>query len=79
MNGQTFKDWLEEILPLLKDNAIVVMDNAPYHSVKFDKIPNLSWKKADIINWILSKDEGVDITNKAKNDLMNIVKRLKPK
>lgn len=79
MNGQTFKEWFEEILPLLKDNAVVVMDNAPYHSVKSEKVPNMSWKKADIVNWILLKDEEIDITNKAKNDLIEIVKRLKPK
>jgi len=79
MNGQTFKEWFEEILPLLKDNAVVVMDNAPYHSVKSEKVPNMSWKKADIVNWILLKDEEIDITNKAKSDLIEIVKRLKPK
>lgn len=79
MNGQTFRDWFVEILPLLKENAVVVMDNAPYHSVKSEKIPNMSWKKADIVNWILSKQEDVDATNKVKNDLMEIVKRLKPK
>ncbi|XP_060875351.1 uncharacterized protein LOC132948737 [Metopolophium dirhodum] len=80
MNGQTFKEWFEEILPLLKDNAVVVMDNAPYHSVKSEKVPNMTpRKKADIVNWILLKDEEIDITNKAKSDLIEIVKRLKPK
>jgi len=42
MNGQIFKEWFEEILPLLKDNAVVVMDNAPYHSVNSEKVPNMS-------------------------------------
>lgn len=34
MNGDSFHDWLEGVLPKLKDNAIIIMDNAPYHSVK---------------------------------------------
>lgn len=79
MNGQTFKEWFEDILPLLKDNAVVVMDNAPYHSVKSEKVPTMSWKKADIVNWIISKNEEVDTTKMVKNDLMELVKRLKPK
>ncbi|KAL4104225.1 hypothetical protein QTP88_019534 [Uroleucon formosanum] len=57
MNGQTFKEWFEEILLLLKDSAVVVMDNAPYHSVKSERIPTMSWKKADIVNWIQFKGE----------------------
>lgn len=79
MNGQTFKEWFEEILPLLKDNAVVVIDNAPYHSVKSERIPTMSWKKADIVNWIQSKGEEADPSNMIKSDLMDIVRRLKPK
>lgn len=36
MNGSTFFEWFVKILPLLKDNAVIVMDNASYHSVKKD-------------------------------------------
>lgn len=32
MNGDTFLEWFEKILPLLEENVIIVMDNAPYHS-----------------------------------------------
>lgn len=49
MNGQTFCEWMENILLRLKDNCVIVMDNAPYHSVKLDKAPTVSTKKADII------------------------------
>lgn len=31
------------------------MDNAPYHSVKTDTIPNMSWKKQKIIEWLENK------------------------
>jgi len=29
MNGDSFRDWFEGVLPRLKDNAVIVMDNAP--------------------------------------------------
>lgn len=35
---QTLQEWFEEILPLLEDNAVIVLDNAPYHSVKKKKL-----------------------------------------
>lgn len=52
MNGSTFFEWFAKILPLLKENAVIVMDNAAYHSVKKDRIPVMSWKKQEIINWL---------------------------
>ncbi|CAI6373406.1 unnamed protein product [Macrosiphum euphorbiae] len=36
-----------------------VMDNAAYHSVKKDRIPVMSWKKQEIINWLESKGENI--------------------
>lgn len=79
MSGQTFQEWFEEILPLLKDNAVIVLDNAPYHSVKKEKTPTMAWKKADIVEWLVSKGEEIDPTQFVKNDLMEIVQRLKPR
>lgn len=40
MNGDTFKEWFANILPYLDCNSIIVLDNAPYHSVNLEKIPN---------------------------------------
>ncbi|KAE9543745.1 hypothetical protein AGLY_002141 [Aphis glycines] len=76
MNGDTFYEWFVRILPLLKENAIIVMDNASYHSVKKCQIPNKSWKKQKIIDWIESKGEIVTHPI-CKNDLMKEVRRLK--
>jgi len=36
------------------------MDNAPYHSVKKEKIPNTTTKKVDIIKWLQEKGEIID-------------------
>ncbi|XP_015365184.1 PREDICTED: uncharacterized protein LOC107162689 [Diuraphis noxia] len=77
MNGQTFYDWMENILPQLRDNCVIVMDNAPYHSVKKDKSPTSSTRKADIIKWLEDKGEVVDYTMVIP-ELLEIVKRIKP-
>ncbi|CAI6374565.1 unnamed protein product [Macrosiphum euphorbiae] len=76
MNGDTFYEWFVKTLPLLKPNAIIVMDNASYHSVKKQKIPVRSWKKQAIIDWLESK--GVIVTHPiVKNDLMKKVYKIK--
>ncbi|KAF0749684.1 DDE 3 domain-containing protein, partial [Aphis craccivora] len=77
MNGDSFRDWLEGVLPKLKDNAVIVMDNAPYHSVKIEKCPTTNWRKADIIAWLQSKGEQVDNTMLVV-ELLDLVKKLKP-
>lgn len=51
---------MESVLPRLKDNAIIVMDNTPYHFVKLDKAPICATKKADIIKWLQYKGEVID-------------------
>lgn len=77
ING--FCDWFEEILSQLKDNSVVVMDNSLYNSIRSEKIPNMGWKKRDIVDWLLSNGKKVDTNNMVKNDLMEIVKQIKPK
>lgn len=59
--------------------AVIVLDNAPYHSVKKEKTPNGNWRKAEIVEWLESKGEEIDPTQQTKNDLLDIVQRLKPK
>lgn len=54
MNSDSFRDWLKGVLPRLKDNAVTVMDNAPYHSVKMEKCLTTNLRKADIIAWLRS-------------------------
>lgn len=57
IHGDTFFEWFKKMLPLLKENAVIVMDNVSYHSVKKDPIPVMSWKKSDIIGWLENKGE----------------------
>ncbi|CAI6376625.1 unnamed protein product [Macrosiphum euphorbiae] len=67
MNGQTFCEWMENILPRLKDNCVIVMDKAPTSSTK----------KADIIQWLEDKGEVVDRTMIVR-ELLSVVKKIKP-
>jgi len=72
----TFFEWFVKILRLLKDNAVIIMDNASYHSVEKDPTPVRSWKKQDIINWMESKGEVV-IQPIVKAVLLERVKKIK--
>ncbi|KAL4091318.1 hypothetical protein QTP88_026021 [Uroleucon formosanum] len=77
MNGDTFREWMEGILPRLKPYSVIVMDNASYHSVKIDKAPTSNAKNADIINWLQDKGEVAD-PSMVIPQLLYMVKRLKP-
>lgn len=77
MNGNVFYNWMENVLPLLKDNCVIVMDNAPYHSMKKEKIPNTSTNKADILKWLQEKGKVID-RPMVITELLDIFKRIKP-
>lgn len=56
MNGDSFESWFKKVLPLLEENAIIVIDNASYHSRKLEKIPTTAWRKEKIKEWLMSKN-----------------------
>jgi len=68
---------MENVLPLLKDNCVSVIDNAPYHSMKKEKIPNTSTRKTYILHWLQEKGEVIDRPMVIAK-LLDIVKRIKP-
>ncbi|KAK9674966.1 hypothetical protein QE152_g40742, partial [Popillia japonica] len=49
------------------------MDNAPYHSVKSEKLPTATWKKDALVNWLLSKGILCDNTQ-LKIELLDLTK-----
>jgi hypothetical protein len=56
MNGENFEHWmLTQLLPNLEEPLIIVMDNAPYHSILLEKPPTQSWRKDEIIAWLQQK------------------------
>lgn len=73
VNSDMFIDWLKGVMPLLKDNSILVMDDAPYHSVKQVQSPTLCWKKKDIEKWLF--DNCISVKEQLnKTCLIDIVK-----
>lgn len=76
MNSQHFEEWLAGILPTLKPNSVLVIDNAPYHTRKIESGPINKWRKGQIIDWLkekniayepkMTKDRLLDIARKEK-------------
>ncbi|CAH2006703.1 unnamed protein product [Acanthoscelides obtectus] len=56
MNGESFEQWFSKILPNLEENAVNVLDNAPYHSRRMEKVPTTASRKVDVQNWLRSKN-----------------------
>lgn len=56
MTGEVFVNWFKNVLPLLDEKAVIVMDNASYHSTKVEKIPTKNSRKCDITNWLTEKN-----------------------
>ncbi|KAJ8982305.1 hypothetical protein NQ317_001165 [Molorchus minor] len=45
MNSAVFEIWFSFILSSIELGAVVVMDNASYHSQRTEKLPTSAWKK----------------------------------
>ncbi|GBP90526.1 hypothetical protein EVAR_68903_1 [Eumeta japonica] len=71
-----FKEWLKGIFPKLKNNSVLLLDNAPYHLRRLEQILTIEWWKAKIIDWLTSKN--INFEEKIiKAPLLEIVKREK--
>lgn len=78
MNSENFTKWFKnQLLPNIEPNSIIVMDNAPYHSVEINKAPNSNTKKADIQNWLKTNNIAFE-ENMLKAELSSLVKKYKP-
>lgn len=53
MNFDNYEKWVKEkLLPNLPPRSVVVFDNAPYHNVQVETIPNTSDRKDVIKQWL---------------------------
>ncbi|XP_011410263.1 PREDICTED: uncharacterized protein LOC105316780 [Amphimedon queenslandica] len=56
MDHQEFERWFkDQLLPNIPVNSIIAMDNASYHSRRFEPLPTSSWRKGDMISWLVNK------------------------
>ncbi|KAL0861408.1 hypothetical protein ABMA27_008952 [Loxostege sticticalis] len=77
MNAAVFKDWFTtQLLPSLSEPSIIIMDNAPYHSVQVDKAPASNEKKSVHVAWL--ERQGIEANMELmKPELEKLVKKNK--
>jgi transposase len=56
MTADVFEEYFQQMLDLIPTGSVIVLDNAPYHSRLSEKLPTTAWKKADIMEWLRSKN-----------------------
>ena len=80
MTREKFGKWVNyNPLPNLPTNSIIVLDNAPYHTVQEDRCPTMAKKKADIITWMTKHCITVPHDKPVKATLIEICKQHKPR
>ncbi|XP_044596994.1 uncharacterized protein LOC123273625 [Cotesia glomerata] len=53
IDSEMFHKWMiEKLLPNLPPKSMIVMDNAPYHSVQLEKQPTAKWTRDEIQVWL---------------------------
>jgi len=78
MDGECIRQWLKSVLPKLKDQGVIIMNNTQHDFLKQNNFPTINSRKADIIEWLEEKGEVVD-TSMIIPELLEIVNRLMPK
>ncbi|XP_028041259.1 uncharacterized protein LOC114251247 [Bombyx mandarina] len=77
MNRTNFMKWLsKKLICNLLPNSLVVMDNAPYHTVQVNKTPSMSSSKLQMQKWITNK-ELFYLPTMLKAELYQIIKEHK--
>lgn len=78
MNFDKFQEWFIIMLDNLNEPHIILMDNAPYHSVQKNKAPTTSNKKTEIISWLQVNGVPAD-DSMLKRELLHLVGVHKPR
>ncbi|KAJ4446177.1 hypothetical protein ANN_12870 [Periplaneta americana] len=73
MTGEAFHEWFGKILPKLEPGSVIVLDNAPYHTVKKEKLPTTAWRRDNILEWLKSKQIPLDSEGLLKKELLFLV------
>lgn len=78
ISQDTFNRWFtEQLIPNLKPERIIIMDDAPYHCVQKEKYPTRAQTKDEIMAWLESRNIKFDPTM-FKSELLEIVKQQNP-
>lgn len=78
MNADNYENWLKnKLIPNLPSHSVLVIDNAPYHNKKLRKVPNSTSRKAEMIEWLKSRN--IPCTDDMyKAELYNLINLNKP-
>jgi transposase len=75
MTADLFEKWfVEQLLPNIPPNSVIVMDNASYHSRILNKIPNNNTKKDEILKFMQLKNITVPKKIPVKKELIRMIK-----
>jgi hypothetical protein len=76
MNGEIFQKWvISQLIPGLAKppyKCVVIMDNAPYHSMQFEKLPTSCSTKAKMQEWLINHHVQFE-ANYTKNQLWEVI------
>lgn len=76
MNAKVFEEWFNRILKKLPENAVIVMDNASYHSRKVEAIATTSSKKQYMQEWLRSKSIEF-VQDMVRSELLHLIRHHK--
>lgn len=76
MDGTRFEKWFDTVLQKVPQRSVIVMDNAPYHSRRYEAVPTTASRKEVIQQWLTSKKIDWD-AKMVKKDLLHIVASVK--
>ncbi|XP_056633544.1 uncharacterized protein LOC130443098 [Diorhabda sublineata] len=72
INADVFEEYFIQMLDLIPAGSVIVLDDASNYSRQVENLPTTSWRKQDIINWLIQKN--ITFNNDlVKNELLSIV------
>jgi len=79
MDEDNFTKWFTvQLLPNIRDNAVIIMDNAPYHNVfQEDGVPSLTSKKIVLQKW-LSDNQITFKKELLRTQLIDLINKYRP-
>lgn len=77
MDHNRFSEWFENLLKQLEGPSTIVMDNAPYHSVRMNKVPTSNARKDELLHWLQEHNVPADM-GMTKVMLYTLVQQNKP-
>ena len=80
MGEDNFTKWITtQLLPNIADNAVIIMDNAPYHNMFLeDNVPALTGRKSVLQKWLAENNITFD-EDFLRIQLIDLIKQHRPK